>query len=108
MVAGISHLSLLFVIAFLLFPVVTDMSCFVPEGHNYIKDLALVASMVIAVGGCWLAYVQNRYSQSHLKKVMKDLDNLQKAEDALTSLQTKSVIKPLNICYIFKKYIFLR
>ena len=59
------------------------------EAHNYIKDLALVASLFIAVGGCWLAYVQHKFSQSHLKKVMKDLDTLQLSEDALTDLQVK-------------------
>lgn len=53
------------------------------------KDVALVASLLIAIGGCWLAYVQHKYSQSHLKKVMKDLDTLQRAEDALLDLQKK-------------------
>lgn len=61
----------------------------IAEGHSYIKDLLLVASLLIAVGGCWLAYIQHRYSQSHLSKVMRDLDTLQKAEDALTDLQHK-------------------
>ena len=60
-------------------------------GHNYIKDLALVASLVVAVGGCWLAYIQHKYAQSHLQKVMRDLDNLQKSEDALLELQDKWV-----------------
>ena len=53
------------------------------------KDLLLLFSIVIAAGGCWLAYMQNKYSQEHLKKVMKDLENLQKAEEHLTSLQEK-------------------
>ncbi|ELT91811.1 hypothetical protein CAPTEDRAFT_147177, partial [Capitella teleta] len=69
----------------------TDTVLFGPPkpGHNYVKDVALVASLLIAIGGCWLAYVQHKYSQSHLKKVMKDLDTLQRAEDALTELQSK-------------------
>ena len=62
-------------------------------GHNYMKDLLLVFSIVIAAGGCWLAYMQNKYSQDHLKKVMKDLENLQKAEEHLMSLQEKYVLR---------------
>ena len=57
--------------------------------HSYIKDLILVALLLVAVGGCWLAYVQHRYSQSHLSKVMRELDALQSAEDALTELRDK-------------------
>ena len=53
------------------------------------KDVALVASLLIACGGCWLAYVQHKYSQKHLRKVMKDLDTLHKAEDAFTKLKVK-------------------
>ena len=60
-----------------------------PDVHNWVKDLALVALLLVAVGGCWLAYVQNKYSQTHLKKVMKDLDTLQKAEDSLVDLQKR-------------------
>lgn len=48
-----------------------------------------MASLLVALGGCWLAYVQNKYSQNHLRKVMKDLDSLQKAEDSLQDLQKK-------------------
>ncbi|XP_013407301.1 stromal interaction molecule 1-like [Lingula anatina] len=59
------------------------------KGHSYIKDIALVASLVIAIGGCWFAYIQHKYSQSHMKKMITDLDNLQRAEDALTELQEK-------------------
>ncbi|XP_064481903.1 stromal interaction molecule homolog isoform X2 [Ornithodoros turicata] len=58
-----------------------------PKHHNYVKDVLLVMSLVIATGGCWFAYVQHNYSQSHLKKMMKDMDSLQKAEEALSDLQ---------------------
>ncbi|EEC03791.1 conserved hypothetical protein, partial [Ixodes scapularis] len=58
-----------------------------PKHHNYVKDVLLVMSLVIAIGGCWFAYIQHNYSQSHLKKMMKDMDSLQKAEEALTDLQ---------------------
>ena len=60
---------------------------FIVGGHNYMKDLLLVFSIVVGAGGCWLAYHQNKCSQDHLKKVMGDLDNLQKAEDNLSQLQ---------------------
>ena len=61
------------------------------SGHNYIKDLVLVTSLVIAVGGCWLAYMQHRYSQSQVQKLLCDMKNLQSAEDALGTLKQKSV-----------------
>ena len=61
----------------------------VSGGHSYLKDLVLVTSLIIATGGCWFAYIQHKYSQSHVKKMMKDLDNLQKAEDSLSELQNK-------------------
>ncbi|CAH1778415.1 unnamed protein product [Owenia fusiformis] len=57
------------------------------KGHSLLKDLALVISLVIAVGGCWMAYSQNKHSQAHIKKVMKDMEVLQKAEDSLLKLQ---------------------
>ncbi|XP_077984889.1 stromal interaction molecule 2-like isoform X2 [Glandiceps talaboti] len=57
--------------------------------HNYIKDTALVLSLVIAVGGCWFAYVQHKYSQSHMKQMMKDMESLHKAEESLQELQEK-------------------
>ncbi|XP_070552575.1 stromal interaction molecule 1-like isoform X10 [Ptychodera flava] len=57
--------------------------------HNYVKDTALVMSLVIAVGGCWFAYIQHRYSQSHMKQMLKDMENLQKAEESLSELQEK-------------------
>ncbi len=58
-------------------------------GHSYLKDLALIGSLVVAVGGCWLAYVQHSYSQTQMKKVLKDLDHLQASEQALTQLNVK-------------------
>uniref|UniRef100_T1JCG0 SAM domain-containing protein n=1 Tax=Strigamia maritima TaxID=126957 RepID=T1JCG0_STRMM len=57
--------------------------------RSYFKNVALVTSLIIAIGGCWFAYLQHKYSQQHLKKMMKDMDNLQKAEDALETLQAE-------------------
>ncbi|XP_026137788.1 stromal interaction molecule 1-like isoform X2 [Carassius auratus] len=57
--------------------------------HNHLKDFMLVVSIVIGMGGCWFAYIQNRSSKDHMKKMMKDLDSLQRAEQSLHDLQQK-------------------
>ncbi|XP_035766127.1 stromal interaction molecule 1a isoform X1 [Neolamprologus brichardi] len=57
--------------------------------HNHLKDFMLVVSIVIGMGGCWFAYIQNRYSKDHMKKMMKDLEGLQRAEQSLHDLQKK-------------------
>ncbi|XP_075775808.1 stromal interaction molecule 1 isoform X3 [Pelodiscus sinensis] len=57
--------------------------------HNHLKDFMLVVSIVIGVGGCWFAYIQNRYSKEHLKRMMKDLEGLHRAEQSLHDLQER-------------------
>uniref|UniRef100_A0A673LZ53 Stromal interaction molecule 1-like n=1 Tax=Sinocyclocheilus rhinocerous TaxID=307959 RepID=A0A673LZ53_9TELE len=57
--------------------------------HSHLKDLMLVVSIVIGVGGCWFAYMQNRNSKDHVSKMMKDLEGLQRAEQSLLDLQQK-------------------
>ncbi|KAG2456797.1 stromal interaction molecule 1-like isoform X2 [Polypterus senegalus] len=57
--------------------------------HNHLKDFMLVVSIVIGMGGCWFAYIQNRYSKEHMRKMMKDLEGLQRAEQSLHDLQQK-------------------
>uniref|UniRef100_A0A671SEG6 Stromal interaction molecule 1-like n=1 Tax=Sinocyclocheilus anshuiensis TaxID=1608454 RepID=A0A671SEG6_9TELE len=57
--------------------------------HNHLKDFMLVVSIVIGMGGCWFAYIQNRHSKDHMKKMMNDLDSLQRAEQSLHDLQQK-------------------
>ncbi|KAM8854427.1 stromal interaction molecule 1a isoform 2-T2 [Synchiropus picturatus] len=57
--------------------------------HNHLKDFMLVVSIVIGIGGCWFAYIQKRYSTDHMKKMMKDLEGLQRAEQSLHDLQQK-------------------
>lgn len=52
----------------------------------------LVVSIVIGVGGCWFAYIQNRYSKEHMKKMMKDLEGLHRAEQSLHDLQERYVL----------------
>ncbi|KAL1252773.1 hypothetical protein QQF64_017466 [Cirrhinus molitorella] len=57
--------------------------------HSHLKDLMLVVSIVIGVGGCWFAYFQSRNSKDHIGKMMKDLEGLQRAEQSLLDLQQK-------------------
>ncbi|CAM4669928.1 unnamed protein product [Leuciscus chuanchicus] len=60
-----------------------------PKGDSHLKDLMLVVSIVIGVGGCWFAYIQNRNSRDHVGKMIKDLEGLQRAEQSLQDLQQK-------------------
>ncbi|XP_061832889.1 uncharacterized protein [Nerophis lumbriciformis] len=55
--------------------------------HNYMKDLLLMVSVVMGVGGCWFAQVQNKSSKVHISKMMKDLESLQRAEQSLLDMQ---------------------
>ncbi|XP_072314675.1 stromal interaction molecule 2 isoform X3 [Eucyclogobius newberryi] len=57
--------------------------------HNWMKDFVLMFSIVIGVGGCWFAYVQNKSSKVHISQMMKDLDSLQHAEQSLLDLQSR-------------------
>lgn len=61
--------------------------------HSHLKDFLLVVSIVIGVGGCWFAYIQNRYSKEHMKKMMKDLEGLHIAEQSLHDLQERWVVE---------------
>lgn len=56
-------------------------------------------SIVIGVGGCWFAYVQNKSSKVHISQMMKDLESLQHAEQSLLDLQSRCVQgKPKCLC----------
>ncbi|XP_070998684.1 stromal interaction molecule 2-like isoform X2 [Oncorhynchus clarkii lewisi] len=55
--------------------------------HNYMKDLLLIVSVMMGVGGCWFSQVQNKASKVHISKMMKDLESLQSAELSLRELQ---------------------
>lgn len=59
--------------------------------HNWMKDFVLMISIVIGVGGCWFAYVQNKSSKVHISQMMKDLESLQHAEQSLMDLQSRCV-----------------
>jgi len=57
--------------------------------HNWMKDFILMVSIVIGVGGCWFAYVQNKSSKVHMSQMMRDLESLQNAEENLLDLQSR-------------------
>lgn len=58
----------------------------IDAGHN-IKDLVLVTLLFGALIGCWYAYQQKKNSQKDLIRMMKDMESLHKAEQALENLQ---------------------
>ncbi|XP_023719492.1 stromal interaction molecule homolog isoform X2 [Cryptotermes secundus] len=54
---------------------------------HHMKDLVLVTLLLGALIGCWYAYRQNKNSRRHLRRMMKDMESLHKAELALDHLQ---------------------
>ncbi|MEQ2234522.1 Stromal interaction molecule 1, partial [Ilyodon furcidens] len=58
-----------------------------PGRQNQWKDLLLGLSVLMALGGCWFAYIQTRKSRDDMGKLMKDLEGLQRAEQSLLDLQ---------------------
>ncbi|KAI3374065.1 hypothetical protein L3Q82_022624 [Scortum barcoo] len=60
-----------------------------PGRHTGLKDLVLAVAVLMALGGCWFAYVQTRKSRDDLGRLMKDLEGLQRAEQSLMDLQEK-------------------
>lgn len=51
------------------------------------KDYILVTLLLSAIIGCWYAYQQNKNAKRHLRRMAKDMEGLQKAENALTEMQ---------------------
>ncbi|XP_069565770.1 stromal interaction molecule 1b isoform X5 [Brachyistius frenatus] len=60
-----------------------------PGRQNRWKDLVLGVSILMALAGCWFAYVQTRKSRDDMGKLVKDLEGLQRAEQSLLDLQEK-------------------
>ncbi|XP_035846700.1 stromal interaction molecule 1-like isoform X3 [Sander lucioperca] len=60
-----------------------------PARHSWWKDVVLAVSVLMALGGCWFAYVQTRKSRDDLARLGKDLEGLQRAEQSLLDLQEK-------------------
>ncbi|XP_055297503.1 stromal interaction molecule homolog isoform X4 [Sitodiplosis mosellana] len=51
------------------------------------KDYILVTLLLSAIIGCWYAYQQNKSAKRHLRRMAKDMEGLQKAENALADMQ---------------------
>ncbi|EEB09960.1 conserved hypothetical protein [Pediculus humanus corporis] len=66
-----------------------DVVLFGPPKDYYhpTKDIVLVTLLLGALVGCWWAYRQNKLSRHHLRRMMKDMESLHKAELALEDLQ---------------------
>ncbi|XP_029304351.1 stromal interaction molecule 1b isoform X2 [Cottoperca gobio] len=60
-----------------------------PGRHSQWKDLVLGVSVLMALCGCWFAFVQTRKSRDDMGRLVKDLEGLQRAEQSLTDLQEK-------------------
>ncbi|XP_015227276.1 PREDICTED: stromal interaction molecule 1-like [Cyprinodon variegatus] len=64
-----------------------------PGQQSRWKDLVLGLSVLMALGGCWFAYIQTRKSRDDLGKLVKDLEGLQRAEQSLLDLQTNCLLQ---------------
>uniref|UniRef100_A0A3B4VPM7 Stromal interaction molecule 1b n=1 Tax=Seriola dumerili TaxID=41447 RepID=A0A3B4VPM7_SERDU len=66
-----------------------------PGRQNRWKDLVLGVSMLMALGGCWFAYIQTRRSRDDLGRLMKDLEVLhrwlQQAQEEQRCVQVAKV-----------------
>ncbi|KAJ6637742.1 Stromal interaction molecule like [Pseudolycoriella hygida] len=51
------------------------------------KDYFLVTLLLSAIIGCWYAFQQNKNAKRHLRRMAKDMEGLQRAENALTEMQ---------------------
>lgn len=60
---------------------------FIIDTVTHLKDLILITLLLGASIGFWYAYNQNKSSTQHLKRMMRDMESLQKAETALEDLQ---------------------
>uniref|UniRef100_A0A1B6C0H7 SAM domain-containing protein n=1 Tax=Clastoptera arizonana TaxID=38151 RepID=A0A1B6C0H7_9HEMI len=59
------------------------------DSSHYLKDYILSTLLLGALIGCWYAYRQNKVSRKHLRRMMKDMESLHKAEQALENLQSE-------------------
>ncbi|XP_022171414.1 stromal interaction molecule homolog isoform X2 [Myzus persicae] len=57
------------------------------ESVTHLKDLILITLLLGALIGFWYVYNQNKSSTLHLKRMMRDMEGLQKAETAYEDLQ---------------------
>lgn len=47
----------------------------------------MVTLLLSVIVGCWYGYQQNKNSKTHLRRMVKDMEGLQKAEQALGEMQ---------------------
>lgn len=78
------------------------MLCFFIETGTRWKDYILVTLLLSAIIGCWYAYQQNKNAKRHLRRMAKDMEGLQKAENALTEMQ-KVIIKGILLQGMWSK-----
>lgn len=57
------------------------------ESQSLWKDLTLVALIACAVLGSWYTWIQRARSRTHLARMLRDMEQLQRAEVALEELQ---------------------
>jgi len=57
------------------------------DSVTHLKDLVLITLLLGALIGFWYVYNQNKSSTLHLKRMMRDMEGLQKAETAYEDLQ---------------------
>lgn len=53
--------------------------------------------LLSAIIGCWYAYQQNKSAKRHLRRMAKDMEGLQKAENALADMQKVSEFEDKSI-----------
>lgn len=75
------------------------------DAATHLKDLVLITLLLGALIGFWYAYNQNKSSTQHLKRMMRDMESLQKAETALEDLQVLLYIFLFYCLSFFKIYI---
>ncbi|XP_031565997.1 stromal interaction molecule 1-like isoform X2 [Actinia tenebrosa] len=61
------------------------------SGHNFIKDIVVAFSVLVATLGCWLAVHQKRRAKKQMDQMMKDLCVLQQAEQNFGELQDRLI-----------------
>ncbi len=68
--------------------------------------------LLSAIIGCWYAYQQNKNAKRHLRRMAKDMEGLQRAENALTEMQKVrtlncSKVKVIRKCnYLHATFLF--
>ena len=53
--------------------------------------MILISALVVSIGACLYAFVRHRNTQESMKRMVKDLETLQKAEGDLIAVTGKSV-----------------